>query len=95
MLKSRLTAIIARPSPGPVVLMKSLMAYVSRAAASAPAFVAGYGIAVLVLFAPKFHFFLLGALDASLAHLLVVLDLSLRKLTVLPEDDIETETEDT
>ena len=50
-------------------------------------------VAVLVLLAPKSYFFFLGALDPSLAHLLVVLDLSLRELAVLPEDDVEAKSE--
>ena len=65
----------------------------ARPTASTSAFIAGYRVAVLVLFAPKFHFFFLGALDASLAHLLVVLDLCLRELAVLPEDDVEAKSE--
>ena len=70
------------------------MTSISRATTSTAAFVAGDRVAVLVFLAPKFYFFLLGTLDASLAHLLVVLDLCLRKLSVLPEDDVEAKTED-
>ena len=65
----------------------------TRSAASTSSFIAGYRVAVLVLLAPKFHFLFLGALDAPLAHLLVVLDLSLRELAVLPEDDVEAKSE--
>ena len=65
----------------------------SRSTTSAPAFVAGDRVAVLVLLAPKFYFFFLCALDASLAHLHVVLYLGLRELAVLPEDDVEAESE--
>ena len=65
----------------------------SRSTTSTPAFVAGDRVAVLVLLAPKFHFFFLCALDASLAHLLVVLDLCFRELSVLPEDDVEAKSE--
>ena len=70
-----------------------LMARSGVAATSTSAFVAGYRVAVLVLLAPKFHLFFLGALDAPLAHLLVVLDLCLRELAVLPEDDVEAKAE--
>ena len=65
----------------------------SRSTTSTSAFVAGDRVAVLVLLAPKFYFFFLCALDASLAHLLIVLDLSLRELSVLPENDVEAQTE--
>ncbi len=65
----------------------------TRTTTSTSSFIAGYRVAVLVLLAPKFHFLFLGALDASLAHLLVVLDLSLRELAVLPEDDVEAKSE--
>ena len=65
----------------------------ARSTISTSAFIAGYRVAVLVLLAPKFHFFFLGALDASLAHLLVVLDLCFRELSVLPEDDVEAKSE--
>ena len=54
-----------------------------------------YRLAVLVLFAPNFYFFFFCALDTSLAHLSVVLDLCFRELSVLPEDDVEAKTEDT
>ena len=60
---------------------------------SAAAFITSNRVTVLVLLAPKFHFFFLGALDAPLAHLLVVLDLCLRELAVLPEDDVEAKSE--
>ena len=70
------------------------MASLAGTATSASSVIAGHGVAVLVFLAPKFYFFLLGTLDASLAHLLVVLDLCLRKLSVLPEDDVEAKTED-
>ena len=69
------------------------MACLARSAASASSVVAGYGIAVLVFLAPKFYFFFLRAFDTSLAHLLVVLYLRLRELSVLPEDDVEAESE--
>ena len=65
----------------------------ARSATSASAFIAGYRVAVLVLLAPKSYLFFLGALDASLAHLLVVLDLCFRELAVLPEDDVEAKSE--
>ena len=61
---------------------------------SASSFVAGYGVAVLVLFTPNPYFLFLGTLDASLSHLLVVLDLGFRELTVLPENDVEAKAED-
>ena len=69
-----------------------LVAIFTRSTAGAPAFAADR-VTVLVFLAPKFYFLFLGALDASLAHLLVVLDLSLGELAVLPEDDVETESE--
>ena len=65
----------------------------ARPATATSAFIAGYRVSVLVLLAPKFHFFFLGALDASLAHLLVVLDLCFRELSVLPKDDVEAKSE--
>ena len=68
-------------------------AITTRTATCASSFIAGYRVAVLVLLAPKFHFFFLGALDAPLAHLLVVLDLCFRELAVLPEDDVEAKSE--
>ena len=69
------------------------MAIGSGTAARAPAFVAGYRVAVLILLAPKLYLFLLRTLDASLTHLLVVLYLGLRELAVFPEDDVETKAE--
>ena len=65
----------------------------ARPATSTSAFIAGYRVAVLVLLAPKSYLFFLGALDAPLAHLLVVLDLCFRELSVLPEDDVEAKSE--
>ena len=65
------------------------MASIPGTATSASSVIAGHAITVLVLLAPNFYFFFLGALDTPLAHLPVVLYLSLRKLSVLPEDDIE------
>ena len=62
---------------------------ITRTAAPASSFVAGHGIAVLVFLAPEFHFLFLGALDAALAHLDIVLYLRFRKFSVLPEDDVE------
>ena len=70
-----------------------LVASFTRSTISASALITGDGIAVLVLLAPKFHFFFLGALDAPLAHLLVVLDLCFRELAVLPEDNVEAKSE--
>ena len=70
-----------------------LSAIATRTATCASSFVAGYRVAVLVFLAPKFYFFLLGTFDASLAHLLVVLDLCFRELTVFPEDDVEAKSE--
>ena len=69
------------------------MAVSPRTAARAPAFIAGYRVAVLVLLAPKLYLFFLGALDAPLAHLDIVLYLSLRELSVFPEDDVEAKPE--
>ena len=66
----------------------------ARSAARTAAFVTCNRVSVLVLLAPKLYFILLCALDASLAHLDVVLDLSLRELAVLPEDDVEAQSED-
>ena len=66
---------------------------VGAGTASTSAFVTGYRIAILIFLAPQLYFILLGALDTPLAHLDIVLDLSLRKLSVLPEDDVETESE--
>ena len=72
-----------------IPLRDRLMTSFSRSTTSTPAFVAGDRVAVLVLLAPKFYLFFLCALDASLAHLDIVLYLGLRKLSVLPEDDVE------
>ena len=66
----------------------------ARSAARTAAFVTCNRVSVLVLLAPKLYFILLCALDASLAHLDVVLDLSLRELAVLPEDDVEAQSAD-
>ena len=66
----------------------------ARSAARTAAFVTCNRVSVLVLLAPKLYFILLCAFDASLAHLDVVLDLSLRELAVLPEDDVEAKSED-
>ena len=65
----------------------------ARSTTSTSALITGDGIAVLILLAPKFHLFFLGALDAPLAHLLVVLYLCFRELAVLPEDDVEAKAE--
>ena len=64
------------------------------APATAATALAAFGLAVGAFLAPKLYLFLLCALDASFSHLPVVLDLSLRELAVLPEDDVETESED-
>ena len=58
--------------------------------AAASSFITGDRVAILVLLAPQLYFFFLCALDAPLAHLLVVLDFSFRELAVLSEDDVET-----
>ncbi len=65
------------------------MAVRSGTAARAPAFVTGHRVAVLIFLAPKLYFLFLGAFDASLAHFHIVLYLGFRKLSVLPEDDVE------
>ena len=70
-----------------------LVASFTRSTSSTSSFIAGYRVTVLVFLAPKFHFFFLGALDSSLAHLLVVLNLCFRELSVLPEDDVEAKSE--
>ena len=57
-------------------------------AAAAPSF-AAFGFAVRTFLAPDLYFFFFGALDASLAHLSVVLNLCLRKLSIFPEDNVE------
>ena len=69
-----------------------LMADFTRTATPA-SITAGYGLAVLVFLAPYFHLFFFSALDASLTHLSVVFNLRFRKLSVLPEDDVEAESE--
>ena len=71
------------------------MASFTRSTTSTSAVIAGDRVAVLVLLAPKLYLVLLGALDASLAHFLVVFNLCFRELAVLTEDDVETESEDT
>ena len=70
------------------------MTSLARTTASASTFVTGDRVAVLVFLAPEFYLFLLGTLDASLSHLPVVLYLCFRKLSVLPEDDVEAKSED-
>ena len=56
--------------------------------------IAALRLAVRTLLAPNLYFFFFSALDASLAHLSVVFNLSLRELAVLSENDIEAEPED-
>ena len=60
---------------------------------STPAFGA-YRLPVRTFLAPKFYFIFLCTLDASLAHLSVIFNLSFGKLSVLPENDIETQSDD-
>ena len=55
--------------------------------------IAALRLAVRTLLAPNLYFFFFSALDASLAHFSVVLDLGLRELAVLPEDDVEAQAE--
>ena len=69
------------------------MTVASRSAASTTAFVACDRITTLILLAPKLDFIFLSALDASFTHFDIVLYLSLRKLSVLPEDDVEAKSE--
>ena len=71
-----------------------LMADFTRTATPA-SITAGYGLAVLVFLAPKLYFIFFCALDAAFAHLDIVLYLSFRKLSVLPEDDVETKSKHT
>ena len=63
-------------------------------AATAATVFAALRFAVGAFLAPKFYFIFFCALDAPLAHLPVVFNLGFRKLSVLPEDDIETESDD-
>ena len=72
---------------------KCLVAVNSRPATCASALVARSRRAVRVLLAPKLYFIFFSAFDTSLAHLDVVLDFSFGELAVLPENDIETQTE--
>ena len=51
------------------------------------------GLSIRTLSAPYLHLFLFGALDAPLTHFPVVLDLCFRKLSVLPEYDVEAQAE--
>ena len=55
--------------------------------------VAALRLAVRTFLAPNLYFFFFSALDASLAHLSVVFNLSLRELAVLSEDDVEAKSE--
>ena len=71
-----------------------LVAIGARTTTCASSFVTGYWAAVRILLAPKLYLIFFSTLDASLAHLLVVFDFCLRKLSVFPEDNIETQTED-
>ncbi len=75
--------VLGKNVPSPNVILMAV-----GTAGRAAAFVAG-GRAVRVLLAPKFHFLLLGALYAPLAHFLIVLNLCFRKFSVLPEYDVE------
>ena len=63
-------------------------------ATSASAF-ATLRLAVRTFLALNLYFFFFSALDASLAHLSVVFNLSLRELAVLSEDDVEAKSENT
>ncbi len=84
---------MTRLAAGLLVPIRYRMLMAILTAGGTSAFVADR-CAVRVLLAPKFHFLLLGALDAPLAHLPVVLDFSFRKVTVLPENDVEAHPED-
>ena len=66
----------------------------ARSAARTAAFVTCNRVSVLILLSPKLDLVFLCALDASFAHFDIVLYLSLRKLSVLPEDDVEAKSED-
>ena len=77
---------IARPSPGPLLLAV-------RTAARTTSLIT-LGSAVRVLLAPKLYFVFLCTLDTPLTHLLIVLDFCFRELAVLSENDIETQAED-
>ena len=64
------------------------------ATARTSAFVTSHRVSVLVLLSPKLDLILFCALDASLAHLDVLLYLGLGEFPVLPEDDVEAHAED-
>ena len=65
-----------------------------RSAARTTAFVTSNRVSILVLLPPKLYLVFFGALDASFAHLDIVLDFSFRELSVLPENDVEAQTKD-
>ena len=69
------------------------MTVASRSAASAAALVACDRITVLVFLPPKLDFIFFSTLYSSLAHLDIVLYLGFGKLSVLPEDDVEAQSE--
>ena len=75
-------------------IVSHLVAVDSGPATRASAFVARNRRSVRILLAPKLYFIFFGAFDTPFAHFDVVLDLSLRKLSVLPENDIEAKAED-
>ena len=56
--------------------------------------IAALRLAVRTLLAPNLYFFFFSALDASLAHLPVVLNLGFREFSVFPEDDVEAQAKD-
>ena len=60
-------------------------------AATAATVFAALRFAVGTFLAPKFYFVFFSALDASLPHLSIVLNLSFGELAVLSENDIEAE----
>lgn len=66
---------------------------VTVASATCASSVRAQRFAVRAFLAPKFDFFFLCALDASLSHLPVILDLCFRELAILPEDDVEAQAE--
>ena len=70
------------------------MAGLPGTATSAASFITGHRVAVLVFPAPKLNLLFLRAFDTSLAHFLIVLYFSLRKLSVFPENDVEAKSED-
>ena len=72
--------------------MKLLFVKTATRAGGASARPVAAGYLFGILFAPKRHFFCLGAFDSQFFHILVVLYLSVGEMSVLAEDQVEAQT---